>query len=183
MRNFFMVLILVGLSLSGGRETQAQFSTPYELQEAVEEGDFSEVRNLMAKCRCPNTRNGDGTPILVLAATQGNRDIAGYLMENGANPNATGRENGLSALMAFAERGNRAGIELMLNNGANIDAGDATGETALIKAVRARANSIVQLLLEQGADIMMPDYQGRTALDHARNLRNRRLVGILEQAR
>lgn len=183
MRCFLTILILTGLSLAVAREAQAQFSTPYELQEAVEEGDFSEVRNLMAKCRCPNTRNGDGTPILVLAANQGNRDIAGYLLENGANPSATGRANGLSALMAFAARGDNAGIELMLDKGADIDAGDATGETALIKAVRARAESTVRLLIEKGADIMMPDYQGRIALDHARNLRSRRIVGILEQAR
>jgi len=183
MRNFLTALLLLTISLSAARVAQAQFSTPYELQKAVEEGNLGEVRTLMAKCRCPNTRHNDETPILVLAAQNGSRDIAAYLLESGANPNATSRQGGISALMAFAERGDRSGIEMMLDKGADIDAGDATGETALIKAVRARRESSVTLLLEKGADAQMPDYQGRMAIDHARNLRLSRISSLLEQPR
>lgn len=160
----------------------AQFSTAYEFMKAVEEQNYAEIRSLMIKCRCPNARNVEDVPVLVMAAQNGDLRTADFLVQNGANPSASGRSDKLTALMAFARLGHGDGVAYMIDAGADLDAGDATGETALMKAVRTRRPTVVRQLIEAGADVSMPDYQGRTALDIARAVRARDLERLLAEA-
>ena len=180
--SFFLVLA-IGTTLLAAPPAEAQYSTPYELIKAVKEGDYTEIRSLMLKCRCPNARTAEDVPLLVIAARNGDIRTAQYLLESGANVKAVARDTGTTALIEFARRGSLDGVRLLIESGADLDAGDATGETALIHAVRSRRVSVIRALLDAGANLDMADYQGRTALDIARTMRYRDIEKLLSENR
>ncbi len=182
LHSFFLVLA-IGATLFAASAADAQYSTPYELIKAVKEGDYTKIRTLMMKCRCPNARTAENVPLLVIAARNGDVRAARFLLESGANAKAVARDTGSTALMEFAKRGDLDGVRLLIESGADLDAGDATGETALIHAVRSRRVRVIRALLDAGADADMADYQGRTALDVARDMRYRDLEKLLSKAR
>jgi len=161
---------------------QAQFSDRYDMLKAIDEQNYEEVRELMAKCRCPNTRNVDGEPALLLAAQSGSLEITEFILDEGANPNVRSRTSGTTALMVFARRDSVAGVELLLGRGADFDAADATGETALMYAVRGRARRVLPILLGKGANPDLANYQGQTAMDIAQRNRYRVMEQLLTDA-
>ena len=177
------LILAIGATLLAAPAAEAQYSTPYELIKAVKDRDYTKIRTLMIKCRCPNARTAEDVPLLVIAARNGDVRTTRFLLESGANAKAVARDTGTTALMEFAKRGNLDGVRLLIDKGADLDAGDATGETALIYAVRSRRTRVIRALLDAGANIDMADYQGRTALDVARDMRYRDLEKLLSTAR
>jgi len=179
------IICLVGaalLAVSASQSAQAQFSDQYDMLKAIGEQDYAKVRELMAKCRCPNTRNVDGDPALLLAAQSGSLEIAEFFLKQGANPNARSRNSGMTALMEFARDDNVAGVELLVGHGADLDAADNTGEAAVIHAVRGRARRVLPILLKKGANPDLANYQGQTALEIARANRYRMMERLLVEA-
>lgn len=84
---------------------------------------------------------------LIYAATNGYHEIVTFLLDSGANVNAT-TDNGTTALM-MAVRGNHyETVKLLLARGANLQASNEAGETALDWADKKGRSNIVQLLLE-----------------------------------
>jgi ankyrin repeat protein len=65
----------------------------------------------------------------------------------------------------------------LLRRGAQIDAQDASGQTALMHAVLQADYDKVKLLIDHGADISLCDDNGETALAHAMSYG---LLGIQE---
>lgn len=173
---------LIGLVAVLSGPAQAQFSDRYDMLKAIDEQNYDEVRELMAKCRCPNTRNADGEPALLLAARSGSLKITEFILDEGANPNAPSRTSGVTALMIFARRDNAAGVELLLGRGADVNAADNTGETALMYAVRGRARRVLPILLAKGADRERANYQGQTAIEIAQRNRYRQMERLLADA-
>ncbi|GAB4574751.1 MAG: hypothetical protein Tsb008_13170 [Rhodothalassiaceae bacterium] len=179
---FIVACLALSIALGVAERAEAQFSAAFELIKAVKEQDYNEVRTQMMKCRCPNARNADDVPVLVIAAQGRGTEIAAYLLESGANPNISDRTTKTTALIAFAERGNSEGVALMLKAGADPDASDATGQTALMQAVRNRQVRIIPMLIEAGASIDIANYRGESALDIARNMRYRDIEKMLRDA-
>ncbi|WP_281300555.1 MULTISPECIES: ankyrin repeat domain-containing protein [unclassified Iodidimonas] len=169
-------------AILGSIPAAAQFSAAYELIKAVEDKDYGEMRTQMLKCRCPNVRNVDDIPVLVMAARNSDSKIIEYLLEMGANPDAADRHNRSTALMELARRGNLDGVQMLIQKGADLNAGNSTGQTALMLAAQSRNGRVVSALLEAGADPDMPDYQGQTVFDIARNNRYRDIERLLETA-
>jgi hypothetical protein len=85
-------------------------------------------------------------------------------------------------LIAAAENGHVAVVDILLEAGADTDVADSAGTTPLMAASRAGKTETVALLLDRGADVSAADNQGRQAVDIARENDRTDIVRlILEQ--
>lgn len=110
----------------------------------------------------------DGYPALGLAVFFGHEDIAGMLIERGADVNAASRNNQrVTPLHAAAARHNTKLVGDLLARGADPDASQGGGITALHEAAFHGDGEIVELLLGYGADPRHKTAEGKTAADMA----------------
>lgn len=87
---------------------------------------------------------------LIYAASNGHREIVAFLLDAGANINAT-TDNGTTALM-MAVRGNHIDTaKLLLTRSANLQISNETGESALDWANKKGRSDMVKLLQENSA--------------------------------
>jgi ankyrin repeat protein len=124
-----------------------------------------------------NSSNGTNFDInycLNKAIKHKRNEIAMFLLEKGADPNAkkgadpkAQNENGKTALMNASLKGNTEIVNLLLDHGADINAKTISGQAALNAAVQRGHTEIVRLLLDRGADINAKDSYGNTALSNA----------------
>lgn len=110
----------------------------------------------------------DGFPALGLAVFFGHDDLAGMLIESGADVNAASR-NGLcvTPLHAAAARLNARLVETLLARGADPGAEQAAGFTALDSAAFHGHREIAEMLLGYGANPRHRTAAGKTAADLA----------------
>lgn len=110
----------------------------------------------------------DGYPALGLAVFFGHDDIAGMLMERGAEVNAASRNSQrVTPLHAAAARHNTKLVGDLLARGADPDASQGGGITALHEAAFHGDGEIVELLLGYGANPRQKTADGKTASDMA----------------
>ncbi len=109
-----------------------------------------------------NAVDARGETALIKAVRMKDLGAIRLLLDKGANVAHTDN-SGMSAF-DYA-RGNPA-IEQILS--ANVNAVDALGETALIKAVRMKDLEAIKLLLDKGANVVHTDNRGMNAFDYAR---------------
>lgn len=163
-------------------QAHAQFSDTWEFLDAVEDGDYKEIRTRLGRGANINALNTDGFPAIIIASDRKNLEMVKFLLEQGAKPDTRSEEGQDTALMRRADAGDGEAVKMLLDKGANVNLQDRLGETALIKAVRSRKTRIVSMLLEHGAEINIADYTGNNAMDHAKRTRGgRRLVQLLEK--
>ncbi len=106
----------------------------------------------------------DGYPALGLAVFFGHEDIAGMLMESGADVNAASRNSQcVTPLHAAAARHNKRLVADLLARGADPDVSQAGGLTALHTAAFHGDQQIVELLLGYGANARQKTAEGKTA--------------------
>ncbi len=106
----------------------------------------------------------DGYPALGLAVFFGHEDVAGMLMERGADVNAASRNNQcVTPLHAAAARHNTKLVGDLLARGADPDAAQGGGITALHEAAFHGDGEIVDLLLGYGANPRQKTADGKTA--------------------
>jgi ankyrin repeat protein len=87
---------------------------------------------------------------LIYAATNGQTEVAQYLLDVGANVNAVA-PNGTTALMMAVRGGHGATVDLLLTRGADLNHRNQDGATALGWAMRGKFQSIEQALRARGA--------------------------------
>jgi ankyrin repeat protein len=160
---------------------------------AVRAGAIEATRALLDAGADVETVMADGTSLLVLAVTNAHYELAGLLLEYGADPNAAGQ--GWTALhqIAWSRRWNmgfnlpgpyRPGnldsrdlVRAIVARGGDIDAGvsvepkdgnrnklDRIGATAFLLAAKSCDLPLMRVLLEQGADASIATDNGTTAL-------------------
>lgn len=112
--------------------------------------------NAAGKCAGPATA-------LLAAACNGHTQAVGLLLKAGADPNAAG-EAGTRVLMVAA---NAEIANQLMEGGAKIEAQDAQGRTALIRAAAENRKDVVEALLKRGADVTITDGTSRTAFNAA----------------
>ena len=110
-----------------------------------------------------NASNALGESPLMLAALNGQLDLAGKLVKKGADVNKTG----WTPLHYAASNGHVEVIKLLLENHAYIDAESPNKSTPLMMASMYGNPQSVKLLLDEGADPLLKNQIGLTALQFA----------------
>jgi len=124
--------------------------------------------------------NPAGMTPLMYACQRGSTDVVRDLLERGANPNKTDKNN-LTALHRACNRGYLDIVKLLIEKGAQIDVRYSDGITPLHIACIHGYADIVEFLINNGADIGILTPDGRTAWQIAKHGCQWHVVTILEQ--
>lgn len=134
------------------------------------------VDSLLAAGAAPNSRDEEGTPVLILAVNAGQSDLVKKLVEAGADINARREAYFKSTvLMEAGVRNDPELVQWLLDHGADISMQDALGDTPLNWATYYGHQDLVALYLENGADWSVASKQG-TAVDIAMHRGHQGLV-------
>jgi ankyrin repeat protein len=155
-------------------------SADTRLADAVQNGDRSAVRSLLAKKVNVNAPQGDGTTALHWAAFNDDREVAKLLLASGANVKAATRDGAITPLFLAAKNGSAPMIELLLKAGADPNSATETGTTALMMAASAGNPDALKVLIAHGANVNAKDAaHGQTALIFAAALNRAEAIKVL----
>jgi ankyrin repeat protein len=104
---------------------------------------------------------------LYIASLLGRTDVAGVLIERGADVNARESLFMGSPLDVAASQGHVDLVLILIAAGADLEIRNSFGGTPLQSAALAEQEEVVALLLERGADVNARDASGATALHDA----------------
>ncbi|KAI0545222.1 hypothetical protein F4679DRAFT_485269 [Xylaria curta] len=148
----------------GLSDTNSQQRQLHQLHEAVDQGNFQLIHQILANGIDLEQTNAAGSKPLYLAVELGSPDIVALLLQAGADVesfNASSQE--CSTALQRAVDGDRMEIaELLLKHGADVNSIDPRGRTPLLTAIKNRTPEMVELLLRYGADKEATDRSGST---------------------
>jgi cytohesin len=152
-------------------QTWAAQSTPAPssdyLNKAVRAGNLKQVEELIAEGVPVNGRNSLGGTPLHDAAWAGEKEIAAYLISQGADVNARHAEGGSTPLHYAVLTNHPEVVEVLLDHGADLKALYKTSQTALHLAAASGYARCATLLIAHGADVNARDETGATPLSEA----------------
>jgi len=177
-------------------ELGAEPNQAYALVAAVQGNQLAAVKYLLAHGADPNawTRINLRVPIgatyspMYVAASQGNREILGYLKSHGADVNAEwtfDRDLSQTALGASILAGDLQGTQLLIEYGADVNHVLRRGDMPLIQTVLAPRNNVelAQLLLRHGADPDIKNAEGVSVRQQSRaDVKLRTLIDLAKPA-
>jgi len=157
-----------------------------DLIEAVKAGDIGKVRKLLAAGGDVNTRDSEGSTLLMLAAYAGNLEMVKALLGAGADVNASD-ERGWTALAKSTcnfdqKRGFADVAQALIDAGANVEAAIGYGVRPLMLAAGYGETPVVEVLLEAGADVTARNDGGLTALMMVKQKHYVDVINLLHQA-
>lgn len=141
------------------------------IHRSVDRGDLAGVRNeVTSGVSTEAVDYRDKTPLL-LAAEQGQLEIAEYLLEAGADVDATTSVGSgeVTPLRYAIAREDYLMVDLFVQNGADVNRANAQGWTPIMTAARVGNREIMELLIDAGADIRVRTSDGLTPLRIASN--------------
>jgi hypothetical protein len=141
---------------------------PDAFYDAAREGDIERVQDFLTVGMSSDTRSTIGVPVIVGAVRSGSVEVVQFLVNEGADVNATCGDNGESPLCEASSRGLATIVGVLLAAGAGPNQQTASGQTALMLAASQGHGDIVLHLLSAGADPEIRDSLGMTATDYAR---------------
>ncbi|MCR6663155.1 MAG: ankyrin repeat domain-containing protein [Luteimonas sp.] len=132
------------------------------------------LKALVLRGASPDVRAADGQTPLGVALASGRRDLADWLDWRGwALP---GRALQAEDVPAAAIAGDADAVRKLVDLGFAVDAPDAQGCTALLRACGGGHRAVVELLLERGADPQHVAHTGATPLSAAVSMRQGEIV-------
>ena len=176
------IIAVSALSVTVPAQAQNKGFDGAQFVKAIQEGKNDDAVTLFkGNPTLVNARDLDGQTALIAAIDNRDRQWAGYLLQQGADPNLAGKQ-GETPLLAAARVGFEEAAEWLVGLGAKVDAANRGGETPLIIAVQRRQLPIVRLLIKSGADPDKADsVAGYSARDYAkRDNRTPELLKIIE---
>jgi uncharacterized protein len=169
------------LAPAGVRADMALFSSYWDnVARAVAANDAAKVRQMLADHN-PNQVDDEGRTGLLIAATNGNMQIAAILIKAGANLGLKDRL-GNTPLHLAVDRNQVEMAQLLIDVGAALDVDNRNGMTPLMIAASRGNAAIVQALLAKGANVRKTDFTGRDALSWANDSRRPAVVQLLQRA-
>ena len=135
---------------------------------AVQNNDLIAARAALAplgdaNAKCPET----GLTPLMVACGYGHRELAKWLLEQGADPNCPDRLGGSFPIHKACQGGHLGIVKLLVEQGAQLDCQcAATGHTPLMEAVWFKYTDIVEYLLQREVKLSIPTHYGFTLDDH-----------------
>lgn len=179
-------IVFAALALAPNLAYAQQQREGYKFLEAVRGEKETEVTAMLEKPgpTVINTRSlTNGETALHIVVQRGDKAYLTYLLQRGANPNVRD-DAGVAPIVIAAGKGRTDLIEELVKYKANINYGNSSGETALIRAVQRRDLEMVRVLLADGADPDQVDLlAGMSARDYARDdRRTPALAKLLEDA-
>lgn len=131
---------------------------------AIDEGNLETVQKLIEQDPgLLNQRNADLLTPLNLAAANGRLEIAGFLLQRGADPAIGDRENSQPIHLA-ALNGHIPMVDLLLDHKVNVDTKDDNLMTPLLFAVSRGQAEMARHLIDHGADVKAQNNNGFGAL-------------------
>jgi ankyrin repeat protein len=147
----------------------------YQLINAAKFGSIQELDLLLKEGRDINGKDNYGNTALIVASNEGIVNICKFLLEHGANANASNDYDGRTALIVAAMRGYKPICELLIAHGANVNLPDKHNQTALMWAARKNHNEVCKLLIH--AMIKLTP-QERSEVSTLLNLKKREIPGL-----
>lgn len=137
------------------------------------------VRRLIVQGAQPSARTPDGQTARGLALSLGRPHLSRWMdWSQWRLPRRALRD---TDLVAAAQRGDAEAVERLLDLGLSLNAVDAQGCTALLRACGGGHVALVRLLLSRGADPELPAYSGATCLSVALTARQIDVVWALAE--
>jgi uncharacterized protein len=159
-----VVLALLGAGCAG-KQPESSADADGELIVAARAGDVGRVRSLLERDAAVDARDASGATALVAAAYGNHVDVAGSLIEAGADVNVKDERQQSAYPIATSEVGDDPRLlELTLVNGADVDAKDSYNGTGLIRAADRGHVRIVERLLDTKVEVDRVNRLGWTAL-------------------
>ncbi|XP_041649618.1 B-cell lymphoma 3 protein homolog [Cheilinus undulatus] len=118
---------------------------------------------------CLEIRNFEGLSPLHLAVLRGRKDLAGMLLDAGADINAMDIKSGQSPVMHAVESNNADMVHFLIERGCDVNSQSYSGNTALHSACGRGQVDTVRLLLKSGADSSLKNYHNDTPVMVAKN--------------
>ena len=169
-----VTLFCVGYAAGDQKDVGNQFAV------AIESGDLDAVKALVQGGANADTLIDYGehkiTP-LMKACWDGEQEIAAYLIENGADVNATD-DAGETPIFSAIKRERPELTQLLIDKGAKVNVKDSRQFTPLTVAAAAGSDKLVELLIKAGADVKAEMY-GLTPLMFAVSARKPDTVRLL----
>jgi hypothetical protein len=193
-----------------GTAPAAQADATEDFFRAVEFDNVNGVRHLLRSGMNPNvTEKYRGNTGLIVALFEGSMNVFDVLVD-APNIDVNARaNNGNSALMIAAYKGNQTAVQvllkkgaainqpgwtplhyaaaggkddivrLLLDKGAEIDARSPNHTTPLMIAAYEGHYSTAKLLLDRGADVTLTNVSGLTTIDYAKHFDRRDIIELL----
>jgi ankyrin repeat protein len=157
-----------------------------ELIEAVGTGDMDSVRRMLAAGADVNSRDSEGSTLLMLASHAGNLAMVLALIKAGADVNACD-ERGWTPLMKAAynaelDRGFADVAQALIDAGANVEMPIGYGIRPLMLAAGYGETAVVETLLKAGADVTARNEGGLTALMMVKQKHYVDVINLLHEA-
>lgn len=154
-----------------------------KIDKAVHYRDFNLVVTLFSALSC-DEKKLIGGKVLGSAAAAGNFQCLKFLIDNGADMNASHFE-GITALHWTLEKspfsaGHFDCLKHLLQCGVNVNAADNNNRTPIYTAIARDLHTVIGYLIENGADLIIKDRWGYTPLEFARYLGKKDIVESLE---
>ncbi|HET6884691.1 MAG TPA: ankyrin repeat domain-containing protein [Rubrobacteraceae bacterium] len=132
---------------------------------ASERGDVRAVERLLERGAGVDSRDEGGRTALIAAAYGNRLDVAGLLVDAGADVNAKDETQQSAYLISTSEVGDDPRLlELTLRNGANVHSLDGYNGTGLIRAAERGHVRVVERLLRTDIEVNHVNNLGWTAL-------------------
>ena len=159
---------------------------PRELIDAVKAGNAASVQQKLAAGADANSRDGDGSTLLMLAAHAGDLPMVKVLLDQGADVNACD-ERGWSPLIKAVynhelKRGFADVVQALIEAGANIEIAIGYGVRPLMLAAGYGETAVVEALLKAGADVLACNEGGYTALMMVKQKHYVDVINLLHEA-
>ena len=157
-----------------------------ELLEAVKTGDIDSARKLLSGGADVDSRDSEGSTLLMLASHAGNLAMVLALIKAGAEVNACD-ERGWTPLMKAAyndelDRGFADVAQALIDAGANVEMPISYGVRPLMLAAGYGETAVVETLLKAGADVTARNEGGLTALMMVKQKHYVDVINLLHEA-